>query len=366
MAGLAHHAPPQLLPRPADAVAQRWLKGLWGFALAVFVAALALRPLDETDVFFRLATGQQVLQRHALVRHNLFSFTHPNQPYFDSAWLFDVGAALLFRSGGFAGLVAAKTAWLVGVFVGAFALARRKGATPGVAAVVLAAAALVVEPRIVERPHLLSFGFALATLAVVHATRKRAIWVASVAPLVALWANLHAGAFVAPLLFTAAAVGAFVDRRWKRGERTPAAGPGKLLLAALAAAIALLATPFGAGIFRYLGFHVGIHAIHPVDEFRPPDLHSDLPFWIAFATTAVVMGAWARRLPVSWRDWLPVLVVAALACRYVRFAADFALLSAPVVAARVTALLKAAPRVGQERRWSVAVPAVVAAVASLA
>src|ERR1039457_2880050 len=67
--------------------------------LLVFVAGLCLGPMQETDLFFRLASGEQFLRTGALVHHNLFSFTYPDAPYLDSAWLFDTAAALVFRDG---------------------------------------------------------------------------------------------------------------------------------------------------------------------------------------------------------------------------------------------------------------------------
>jgi tetratricopeptide (TPR) repeat protein len=340
-------------------------------ALAALVVHQALHPSEETDLFFRLATGEQILQQRALVRQNLFSFTHPNHPYFDSAWLFDVAAALLHRVGGFTALVFAKTAWLIAVFAGAFVLARRKGAHAVIGAAVLALTTWLVEPRMVERPHVLSFGFEVALLAVLHAARQRVGWLVLAVPLTALWANLHAGAFLAPVILAAAAAGARIDR-WRSLPAADAPRSLPLAVAALAAALALVATPVGTAIFRYLGFHVDINAVHPVDEFRAPDLESDLGFFVGLAATLVVLIAWPRRVPRPVRELLPLVVVAALACRYVRFAADFALLSAPLVAARASALLEiwrehaARPETPRTQRWTSPVPVTALLAATIA
>ena len=69
--------------------------------LLVFVAGLCLGPMQETDLFFRLAAGEQFLRTGHIVHRNLFSFTFPDSPYLDPAWLFDAGAAAGFRLGGF-------------------------------------------------------------------------------------------------------------------------------------------------------------------------------------------------------------------------------------------------------------------------
>jgi hypothetical protein len=94
-------------------------------------------------------------------------------------------------------------------------------------------------------------------------------------------------------------------------------------------AAALLATPVGPGIFRYLSFHVDIFAIHPVDEFRPLAWHSDAPLMTYACALALSLGFGAvLRVRPRARDILPVLGLALLAGRHVRFGADFALVAA--------------------------------------
>ena len=51
--------------------------------MAAVVGALAVRPMEEMDLFFRLAAGEQILRTGHLVRENLFSFTYPRQAYSD-------------------------------------------------------------------------------------------------------------------------------------------------------------------------------------------------------------------------------------------------------------------------------------------
>ena len=110
-------------------------------------------------------------------------------------------------------------------------------------------------------------------------------------------------------------------------------------MTALAATAALLLTPVGIGIFRYLAFHVDIHALHPVDEFRAPELASDAPLLLYLALASTALLAFPRRDRLSLRDLLPLLALGLLAARSVRFGADFVLLSSPLLAARATSLL---------------------------
>ena len=57
--------------------------------------------MAESDLFFRIKAGQEILARHGLPGRNLFSFTYPDYPDVDAAWLFEVGAAALTRAAAF-------------------------------------------------------------------------------------------------------------------------------------------------------------------------------------------------------------------------------------------------------------------------
>ena len=95
--------------------------------LLLFVAGLCLAPMAESDLFFRLKVGEEILRSGAIPRHNLFSFTFRDHPHLDPAWLFDVGVAALHRAGGFPAVVVGKTVVVVAVFAGAYLVCRRRG-----------------------------------------------------------------------------------------------------------------------------------------------------------------------------------------------------------------------------------------------
>ncbi len=315
--------------------AGRWLAG---GALLLFVAGLALRPMAETDLFFHLKAGQEIRAHHALMRRNTFSFTYPDYPDLDTSWLAEVGAAVVYGWGGFDAVVVAKTAVLLVAFALLFRAALR-GAGPAAAAGALAAAAFVASDRLVERPLVFSFaGEAMVLLAIAPLRDRRgpAAWRAAGLVLagVAVWANLHAGVFVAPLMLGAAALAAAAT-----GDRR---GAAQLALVAAAAAGAMLLTPVGAGLFRYLTLHLELPALHAVDEFRRPSWVSDAPL-VLYATGFLVVVAAAlaadRRaraaLIVTAAPGLPLLLLAA---HSVRFGADAALVCAPALAMAVAVL----------------------------
>ena len=293
--------------------------------LLVFVAGLCLAPVQETDLFFRLASGEQFLQTGHILHHNLFSFTFPDTAYLDSAWLFDLAAALLFRAGGFPAVVIGKTMVVVLIAVLAYRICRHQGASAVAPAVALALAFLCMRERLVERPHIFSLlgdVVVLGFLPVIETGNRRA-WL--LVPLVALWSNLHAGAFLAAVVLGLAGAGACLDRA---GARVCLRFFGLAVLTLLA----LLATPVGLGILRYLAFHVGIFDLHPVDEFRSLTWRSDAPFilFALFALGALLLLTLGRRQ--TWLFRLPALGLLGLGGWHVRFSADAILVLAVVAA----------------------------------
>jgi hypothetical protein len=314
---------------PSVVASARWLP--LG-ALLFFATSLALSPMTESDLFFRLAAGREILAHHALPAHNLFSFTAPDFPDLDASWLFEVGAALLFRLGGFPALVLAKAVVVVATAAAAFGVCRRRGAGAVSASLVVAAALWVMQERLVERPHIFSFaGEAALLLALerIEGDSRVARTALGLLAVVVLWANLHAGVFVAPVLLALYAFGALLDRR-----RVLAAIAAPL---ALASAAAMLVTPLGVGIFRYLALHLTIPRLHAVDEFREVSVQSDgALIAFAFATAVALPLAW--RAGAGLRRLLPVVGLGALAAHSVRFGADFALAAAPLVAVAASAV----------------------------
>src|SRR5450432_958568 len=310
--------------------------------------------MTESDLFFRVRVGREILAARALLGRNQFSFTAPDHPDLDLAWAFEIAVAALHRAGGFRAIVVGKTIWIVATFAGAFALCRRRGAAPLGSTLALAAAALVMRERFVERPHVVSFAGEIVVLAALAAVDRRdgcpsgrRILVFEIS--MVLWANMHAGVFAGVLMALLAGVGAlFTDRR--RAVRAWS----------LAGAIALGAalTPVGpVGLARYLALHVTIPGLHPIDEFRNATWRSDGLFFSWLLVGGVCVAAawwWERRLraessagpfpdpavPPSFElsSLLPALGMVAVGLTSVRFAADAALVSAPLVASSLSAL----------------------------
>ncbi len=334
-------------------------------ALLLFVAGLCLQPVTESDLFFRLKMGQEILARRGLPGRNLFSFTAPDYPDLDLAWAFEVAVALLYQAGGFPAVVVGKTIGIVAIFAGAFWLCRIQGAGPVAATIVLAGAALVMRDRLVERPHVVSFAGEVVVLAAITGLGRpwsgRALFGFSLA--MVLWANAHAGSFAGLLLVGLAAAGFLpTDRgRARRG----------LVLGAIVVGAACVTPEGPVGIGRYLVLHIRLPALHPIDEFRGATWRSDAPFFVWLIALAAIVGAgWiaSRRRVVTFSggivndpgkeiapapslpDLLPALGITILGLWSVRFSADASLCTAPLMAVQVSAWAGSAGR-GLIRTW---------------
>ncbi|MCU1282434.1 MAG: hypothetical protein JWM53_5980, partial [bacterium] len=278
----------------------------------MWAAHRALFPLSETDLFFHLKLGDLIVATHHIPFRNLFSFTYPDHADADLAWAFQVLVSLVYRAGGFGAIVVVKTLFVVAATALGWIACRRRGLGALPTALALVVAVEAARPRLVERPHLVTFvGIAalLAILADIEAHPRRWWWIPA---LTLVWAQFHAGVFFCALVLVLFAVGAALDRHALPWRRVAAAG-------ALSVA-AMFATPAGLRLPRYLLWHTGLGATRIIDEFRHADAWND-PWFFALVAACIAIAA-ARR-PRRWRELLPVAVTAWLASRSVRFVAEF-------------------------------------------
>jgi hypothetical protein len=150
-------------------------------------------------------------------------------------------------------------------------------------------------------------------------------------PVVGLWSNAHTecvfGVLMVAMFATSEAV-------W------PAALPRReairALLAAMACGVAVLANPYGWGLLRYLFENVTVPQLLGIAELQPAYLPSYRAFFAYLGLTCALLVLFARRLTL-W-EALAVLVFGALGVRYLRLTPLVFLVTAPMLAARLTAM----------------------------
>lgn len=214
----------------------------------------------DSDAGWHIRNGEAILATHHLPVTDPYSFTRAGQPWYAWEWAADVAVGAVHRLAGLSGVALFyATAIAAGVWLwfqlhwvlhGSFLLA---GA---MAPLLLSTCNL----HWLARPHVLSWLFLL--LAVLWAEHMQGSFgwrqAAAVAAFTALWANVHASFFLAPLI---AIVYALRDRRF--------------LWAAAVAAVAPLANPYGWQLYRHVFLYLtDSRLLARIGEFQSFDFHA--------------------------------------------------------------------------------------------
>jgi hypothetical protein len=288
------HELPRRRLRPMRPVAvhaeSRWRPLALVAFLVLLAAALLLYANHELagDLFWLLAAGRFVSEGGDSARDPFLTIAHGGH-WYNQQWLSEWLVYQVQRLGGVK-LVSFLYALLLGGTVAPLAWGcrrRRLGLVLAAFVLFLGSAVCVLQPRAAG---LSLLAFALV-MTIVYAARGRPRLLLLLPPLFALWANLH-GAFIAGLLFVGlSALGAAIARRGGRLPRLRLRPALPLVAAGAGAAVALLATPLGAGLVDYMG-QIGDNEALPLltREWLPTWQHpAALALFVAFSAFAVVL-----------------------------------------------------------------------------
>ena len=178
--------------------------------LALFIGAILLlrSPLGMDDFFYQTRSGEYLLQTGRVLAVNLFSFTAPDHPWVNHAWLSGLLFHLVDSALGLPGVVALNA----GCYLAAGLLFARNlrlaGAGPVARFVlILIYAAVVAKPYAVVRPWIFSHILFQTLLGLWLASRQetelRAIrkQLAAAVFILLLWLNVHGSFYVGWLMF---------------------------------------------------------------------------------------------------------------------------------------------------------------------
>jgi hypothetical protein len=295
------------------------LPALLAHAACAWVGALLLlaagQPLLTDDAWWHLALGEAWLRHGPWLAEDPLLFTAPGPPA-PASWLADTALAGALRAGGFAGLRAAHVLAVAAILALAWSLARRASGSRVAASLATALFAAFAAYRLVQlRPELATI---LATLALYRLLledgrppgRRR---IALAALLFALWANVHAGFLLAPLLLAAALAGLVAASPLRaRDERVRDRERALALAAALAlGSLATLLNPDGVGPHAawLAGEDLSPSLLRVADEWQPLDplrlpvegLPPSPLAWGLFWALLVATPFGALRAARSWR-----------------------------------------------------------------
>ena len=212
--------------------------------LAVFGRLLSERMalLNDPDTYLHIAAGRWIVAHRALPIHDPFSHSMPGADWTSSEWLAQIIMAGVYDGFGWAGIVlvaAASVALAVAVLT--HFLLRRFAPLP--ALIAAAAAAALLLPHALARPHVLALPLLVVWSGLLLAARdaERPPPFAAL-PLMVLWANLH-GSFMFGLALALFLAGEAVLRPGP--GRSRAADACRWAIFVLAGIIAALITPYG-------------------------------------------------------------------------------------------------------------------------
>ncbi|HWY62652.1 MAG TPA: hypothetical protein VNW15_12195 [Rhizomicrobium sp.] len=333
----------------SDSLRQRRVFALFAGLLGFAVAAFAPQIFHDGDSWWHLAAGAWMLDHHAALKSDVFSFTMAGQPWDAQEWLSEVLMALSFRSplifGGWNGLYL-----LFGAATGAAAaivtyyVCARTAALPALLISVIGLAC--ISGSLLARPHLLALPLlALWTMELLTAReQKRAPgwWLLAV---MLLWANLH-GSFAFGLALAAVfALEAGIE------NRAALKGWSLFLISSIAAATLTPQLLHGL-LFPFELLVMG--SIRNIGEWAPTDLTHLTPFPIALVCL-IYLGA-TGKLKLPPLRGLILLGLCYLALAHVRHQMLFGIVApmliAPVFASERSALTKTERHGG--RAWAMA------------
>lgn len=243
-----------------------WIIAVPALGAAILVVALlGIRRVWDVDYWWQVATGRWMIEHHAIMRADVFTWTRPGTARIESSWLYCVVLEGLVRAGGVALAVCVKAALMLGAFgsVAWAGLVRTDGrggvwGVGGWIAVSCAAmvAALASSQRFVLRPEVVTYAMlGVFVLVVSRWGMRRGVWV--LPALMIVWTNCHSGFGLGLLVVGAwwceAVAAAWTGRggaeRWNESRRSA----GVLVLCAGAT----LVTPYGLGLHRVAFDHLG-------------------------------------------------------------------------------------------------------------
>lgn len=325
---------------------------LW---LLIILAAIgfhaSLVPLMPNDFWWHLKIGELIYTTGDIPATNLFAWTLPaNQPFVYGAWLGEYLFYLLFRAGGMALVVTARTVlvlltfWMVGYE------AQRRTGSWRLAAFVVAVAYVMTLNNVVIRPQNWSWLPFVATLMLLSryaGGQLPAKWLWVLPAMMLFWVNVH-GAFVLELVLIGAFfAGEVVTALLKLPDALSWPKIRWLAIIGVATLLATLVNPLGAGIFGYV---MNLMDDQPsqtlIMEWQPPTPQgiANSVFFVTVLVLLVLLWMTPRRPRPT-----QVLLLAGflwLAWSGVRYVIWFGLVAMPLLAEVVAAV------VGQ-RRWLV-------------
>lgn len=316
-------------------------------ALTALAIARASLPLTHDDLFGHLRTGEHIVETGRVPLTDPFSFTRPGARWITHEWGFSLLAWGIWRLGGYPALIAARVLLILAI---GWVIARRAFAeadpeaprsVPWLA-LLLGLGLWMLAAELILRAALVSELFLALTLLFLTRFRQtgRRGWLAAVAVLFLLWANLHSGVifglFVLGLWTLEAVAAGPLVRRWPGLAPLFRAGPPRPYLILLGITIPItLINPNGWEVWLYpfklsrILFASGI--AWDLGHFTAADPRSNSAFLLLLVLLLAGVLPLRRLLALSLAEILGIATFLALSFRSPRFLFHVAILALPAL-----------------------------------
>lgn len=247
------------------------------------VAILASSRVWDLDIWTHLRTGKYILENLKILKTDIYSYTSPGHIWFNPDWLFGVLSYLFYKIGGLPGVVLLRIIVFLSIFLLLFYFLFKQSHNYLLSLLLLFFAVLVSKERIVERPEMFSFLFALTYLYIIFKFRRentKLIWL--ILPFQTLWTNLHAFAVFGIIFLWIYIIAEYINLKvslpweWNKSSIMDREKWKVLLCVGLWAIIFTTINPWGIRIFyEYFSSFKFMHKhldIFPggIIELRPP------------------------------------------------------------------------------------------------
>ncbi len=307
-----------------------------GVLLAFMVYVFADRSISDPDIWWHLRNAEYMVHNHAMVRHDMYSYTVSGAPWINHEWLAELPYYFAWRWAGMRGIYVLVTALVETIMIGVFGLACLT--SRNVKAAFFASWVAVYLATVSFGPRTLLFGWIFLVVELLILLQfRRGIDRTWILPLLfVVWVNIH-GSWLIGMVFLAVFVAAgLVKGVWGRirAERWTHRQMAKLGRVVPACLAALFVNPWGYRLVLYpfdLAFRQKLNISH-VQEWQTLDLHS-LRGKIVLAVLAVTLVlALVRKQPWKLEEVAFVLIGFYSAMTYTRFLFLAAIVVAPMFA----------------------------------
>ncbi|MDH2444381.1 hypothetical protein QDR37_10545 [Amnibacterium sp. CER49] len=293
----------------------------WVLAAVAMLPAAVLRAGDlaESDTFWQIRTGGWILAHGVVPAVDPFPGAAAGRPWRENSWGFNVLLAMAHGLGGLPAVAVLGALLVLVIAALVLELARRLGASPFPAGLVLVAGVPLLIQWLTVRPQLADYLAVLGLVLVAREApgRRPLLRLVAVAVIAVVWANLHPGTLLGAAVLALAAPASL---------RTPRRAAW-LLAAAVVVPVASLLNPYGAAVLVQAAdvraAAGGLVEWQPLNLF---DLVHVVPFLVGVAGLVLAVR---RREPVLVAA-LAVADVASVAA--IRFLPLAVLLALPVLA----------------------------------